>query len=148
MRLRPIVLGLALVLPALPACTGSGPDSDPSTWPSQSMLSPSPSGPPPETADGTDYDACYDGECEVLLGDMEVEIPMDPGLPPQISLVTINAGAHFVSVDCESARLMICFVSHTFIEPEEDLQFDTTVGLIIDMQRKAGEETVVTFSLS
>jgi hypothetical protein len=58
-----------------------------------STAAPSPSMSPtvalPEAADGTDYDACYDGSCEILVT-APVEIPLDPGLDAQATTAAIT----------------------------------------------------------
>jgi hypothetical protein len=74
---------------ALTGCGGAEEPPDPTTTTAPVSSSPAtettpePSPTPatlPEAADGTDYDACYDGECEVLVTE-PVDIPLDPDLP-------------------------------------------------------------------
>lgn len=79
---------VAVSVLVLSGCGGSGTGTDgrssatpPSLAPVSASPSPSPSPSPtgalPEAADGTDLDACYDGECEILLTE-PVDIPVDP----------------------------------------------------------------------
>ena len=116
----------------------------PTRAPSQS---PTPTESPRPAADGTDYEACFDGECEVLVTEESVEIAMDPELPPEISSVLIQNRSGDVSVNCESERLAACHGWFYFLPPGDDVRFDTTVGLVIDMDRYIGGSMVVTFSL-
>jgi hypothetical protein len=82
---------VAVSVLVLSGCGGSGTGTDgrssaapPSRSPSVAASpsrspSPSPTGALPEAADGTDLDACYDGECEVLVTE-PVDIPVDPAV--------------------------------------------------------------------
>jgi hypothetical protein len=84
-----IVLALtAGTLLALTACGGDEPNSDTSASPSSSP-SLSPSETLMEAADGTDYDACFDGSCEVLVtGPVDIELDPDLGIGIRIVSVT------------------------------------------------------------
>lgn len=89
-----IVLTVLAVL-ALSACTGEepGPEASVEPSPSPSTASPEPSPSPetpsepalPESMDGTDLEACYDGSCEV-----EVRAPLDIEFDPDIGISSMT----------------------------------------------------------
>jgi hypothetical protein len=80
---------VAVSVLVLSGCGGSGTATDGRSSAAPPPLSPSVSASPsrspspsstgalPEAADGTDLDACYDGECEILVTE-PVDIPVDP----------------------------------------------------------------------
>ena len=83
---------------ALTGCGGAEEDPAPTTTSAaasstaETESTPEPSPTPavlPEAADGTDYDACYDGECEVLVTE-PVDIPLDPELPVTATMASVT----------------------------------------------------------
>ncbi|THV32911.1 hypothetical protein [Glycomyces buryatensis] len=106
----PLLLLATTAALALAAC---GADSDPesdaaeatsSQAPETESASPSPSPSPspteavfPEAADGDDFDACFDGECEVLLTG-PVDIAVDPDISGYDTVQVTSVEGGYVSV--------------------------------------------------
>ena len=78
---------LSAALIALAGCSAGEDDTGPGSAPTADPIETAST--LPEAPDGTDYDACFDGSCRVIVTE-PVDIPLDPELGTQATMVSVT----------------------------------------------------------